>query len=81
MSSTLKQDLLSKISATEDEELLYLLNEDYEYFTKNKSSLQAIENLSSEQKEELTALFSIPFGNDTETYEDFKKATERWRIK
>lgn len=81
MSSTLKQDLLSKISATEDEELLYILNEDYEYFTKNKSNITAIENLSPRQKEELTALFSTPFGQDTESYEDFKKATERWRIK
>lgn len=34
MATTLKQELIDKISATEDENLLQLLKEDYDYFTK-----------------------------------------------
>ena len=81
MSSALKQELLEKIAATEDENLLLLLNEDYEYFSQNSKAITTIDNLSPEQRAELTELTNEPFGHETESYEDFKKATERWRMK
>ncbi len=81
MASTLKQGLLEKIAATEDENLLLLLNEDYEYFSQKNEAVNIIDTLSSEQIAELTELTDEPFGHETESYEDFKKATERWRTK
>ena len=33
MTSALKQELLEKIAATEDESLLMLLNDEYDYFS------------------------------------------------
>jgi len=39
MPSALKQELLDKIAATEDENLLLLLNEDYNFFSKKGVAL------------------------------------------
>lgn len=41
----------------------------------------SLDELSPEDKEELLSMFNEPFGHDTESLEDFKKATERWRTK
>jgi len=81
MSSVLKKELLEKIAATEDEDLLLLLNEDYEFFSKKNESITIIDGLSADQLAELSELVNEPFGHETESYEDFKKATERWRTK
>ncbi len=77
MSSSLKQELIDKITATEDENLLQLLKEDYDYFAAiGKPDI--IDELSKEDLEELKNLLNEPFGHETESYEDFKKAISRW---
>lgn len=78
MPTTLKQELIDKISATEDENLLQLLKEDYEYFT-GVGKPDIADELSQEDLEELKNLLNEPFGYETETYEDFKKVIDRWR--
>jgi hypothetical protein len=80
MSSTLKQELIEKISATEDETLLQLLKEDYDYFT-GEGGQDILDELSSEDRAELISLLNEPFGHETESYKDFKKATDKWRTK
>ena len=62
MSTNLKQELIDKISATEDENLLMLLKTDYDYF---KGNADVTDELSPEDKNELINLVSEPFGKDT----------------
>ncbi|MBD0333114.1 MAG: hypothetical protein ICV66_10695 [Chitinophagaceae bacterium] len=80
MSHTLKQELIDKIAATEDENLLQLLKEDFDYFT-GVGRPDIVDELAPEDLEELKNLLNEPFGHETESYEDFKKAIERWRSK
>jgi len=77
--SSLKEELLEKISATENEEVLQILKADYDYFINDNKNI--FDELSSSDKIELTNLLNEPFGNETESYEDFKKATDKWRTK
>ena len=79
MNSVLKQELIEKISATNDEDLLQILKADYDYFIDNKTDV--LDELSEKDKAELMTLLNEPFDKDTESYEDFKKATDQWRIK
>ena len=81
MQSALKQELLEKIAATEDENLLLLLNEDYDYFSQHHDASNILDTLTPRQAAELAELVNGPFGHETESYDDFKKATERWRTK
>jgi hypothetical protein len=78
MSSSLKQELIDKITSTEDENLLQLLKEDYDYFA-GIGKPDILDELSKEDLEELKNLLNEPFGYETESYEDFKKAVDRWR--
>lgn len=80
MSSNLKQDLINKISATEDENLLLLLNTDYEYFT-NEGKLDVTDELSEEDKAELITLVNEPFGFDTVSQQQLDEAIKQWRTK
>jgi len=80
MSTILKKDLIDKISATDDENLLQLMKEDYDYFT-GVGKPDIADELSNEDLEELKNLLKEPFGHETESYEDFKMALKRWRIK
>ncbi len=80
MSTILKKELIDKISATDDENLLQLMKEDYDYFM-GVGKPDIADELSREDLEELKNLLNEPFGHETESYEDFKKALKRWRIK
>lgn len=64
MVNDIKQDLINKISTTADENLLLLLKSDYEYFT-GEMEQDITDNLSEDDKKELTNLESEPFGFDT----------------
>ncbi len=79
MSTTLKQELIDKVSAIGDENLLQLLKEDYYYFT-GVCKPDIVDKLLQEDLEELKNLMSEPFGHETESYEDFKKAIEGWNF-
>jgi hypothetical protein len=76
MPITLKQELIEKISATNDENLLQLLMADLDYFS---SGADVLDELSSTDLAELQTMAQEPFGHETESYEDFKKAITQWR--
>ena len=78
MSTNIKQELIDKISATEDENLLMLLKTDYDYF---KGNSDVTDELSSEDKNELIYLVSEPFGKDTISQKEFDEALNQWRTK
>ncbi len=78
MSASIKQELIEKISATDDENLLMLLKTDYDYFTQEDNS-DVTDELSPEDKEELINLVSEPFGKDTISQQEFDEALRQWR--
>ena len=78
MPFSIKQELLDKIAATDDENLLQHLKDEMAYF---KGEKNVLDELSANDLEELQTLLKEPFGHETESYEDFKKATERWRTR
>ena len=71
---------MEKIVATIDKNLLQHIKEEIDYFT-GEGKINALDRLSSEDREELQKLLKEPFGHETETYEDFKMATQKWRTK
>lgn len=81
MPSALKQELLEKIAATEDERLLLLLNDDFDYFSQHTQALDITGNLSTTQLAELIELLNEPFGHETEAYGNFTQATARWHTR
>jgi hypothetical protein len=80
MVNDIKQDLINKISSTNDENLLLLLKADYEYFTEDEKK-DVADDLSEEDKEELTNLVSEPFGYETIFQQELDDAIRQWRTK
>ena len=80
MVNHIKQDLINKISNTNDENLLQLLKEDYEYFTEDKKK-DVTDDLHEEDREELTNLVSEPFGYETISQQELDEAIRQWRTK
>jgi len=80
MQSDLKQDLIDKISATNDENLLLLLKADYEYFVR-EGEMDVTDALSEEDKTELISMVGEPFGFDTISQQEFDEAIRQWRTK
>ena len=80
MTSSLKQELIEKISTTDNEDLLQILNADYDYFTE-QGTKDVLDDLSPEDRSELINMLNEPFGAETESFEDFTKATDKWRTK
>ena len=80
MTSTIKQELLEKIVATDDEEILQHLKEEIDYLA-GEGKTPVLDELSPEDREELQQLLKEPFGHETESYDEFKIATQRWRTK
>jgi hypothetical protein len=70
MPTTLKQELIEKITATNDENLLQMLLADLDYFS---SGTDVVDELSANDLAELQTMAQEPFGHETESYEDFKK--------
>lgn len=80
MSTNLKQELINKISETEDEDLLLLLKTDYDYFTQ-LNNRDVTDELSQEDKNELINLVSEPFGKDTISQQELDEAIRHWHTK
>jgi hypothetical protein len=80
MTSTIKQELLEKIAADDDEYLLQHIKEEIDYFT-GEGKTPVLDELSPENREELQQLLKVPFGHETESYNEFKIAMQRWRTK
>ena len=78
MLSDFKQELINKLSATNDERLLQHIKQAIDYFTGERKT-SVLDDLSPEDFQELQTLLKEPFGFETQSYEHFKKTTERWR--
>lgn len=76
----LKKELLTYIENTNDEELLLLLKEDFMFYGKIKDT-DITDELSEEQLKDLKALAEEDETKDVHTLDEFKKATDKWRIK
>lgn len=80
MSTNLKEELITKISATNDENLLLLLKTDYDYFS-HKNNRDVTDELSQEDKDELINLVREPFGKDTISQRELDEAISQWSKK
>ncbi len=76
----LKKELVSYIENTNDEELLSLLKEDFVFYGKVKET-DITDNLTPEQLQELNELAAKDNQKDTQTLDEFKKATDKWRTR
>lgn len=76
----LKRELVTYIENTNDEELLHLLKEDLMFYGKIKDR-DITDDLSEEQLKELKELAEEDETKDTLTLDEFRKATEKWRIR
>ena len=80
MVNDIKQDLLNKISNTNDENLLLLLKADYEYFTEDAGT-DVTDELSEKDKAELINLVKEPFGYEAISQQELDEAIRQWRTK
>jgi len=80
MTNNIKQNLINKISSTEDENLLLLLKTNYEYFTQDDGK-DVTDELSEEDKQELINLANEPFGFETISQQEPDEAISQWRTK
>jgi len=78
--SNLKKELLDCIENTNDEELLSLMKEDFVFYG-NVKDADIADNLNEKQVLELRALSEEDETKDTMTLDEFKQATQQWRIK
>jgi DNA topoisomerase VI subunit B len=78
--SELKKELVSLIENTNDEALLTLLKEDFVFYGNIKNT-DITDGLNDEQLQELKSLSEEESTKDTQTLEEFKKATQQWRTK
>lgn len=76
----LKKELVAMIEGTNDEELLSLLKEDFVFYGK-PTSADITDQLNQEQLTDLKSLAEEDETKDTHTLEEFKKATDKWRLK
>ena len=76
----LKKELISFIEKTNDEELLYLLKEDFVFYGKVEN-IDVTEGLNNNQLKELKALSEEDEMKDTITIDEYKNATAQWRTK
>lgn len=76
----LKKELVSYIQNTNDEELLSLLKEDFVFYGKVKDT-DITDNLTPEQLQDLNQLAAEDDLKDTQTLDEFKKATDKCRTR
>lgn len=81
MSNKIKEELIQIIQNTDDSELLSLMKEDFRFFEKSSASGDITDELSQLQIEELEVLANEDASENSHSYEEFKKATEKWRTK
>ncbi len=80
MKDTLKLELIEKITLSNDENLLQLLKADYDFFN-HEEGKDNTDELSPQDYSELVSMVNEPFGHETESYEDFLKAIDKWLTK
>ncbi|MGN6616949.1 MAG: hypothetical protein ACTHJ5_07195 [Ilyomonas sp.] len=77
---SLKEELVQKIAAIEDENLLLLLKADIEYFTKEGKE-DITDGLSESELKELQMLANEDAEKDTIRMEEYKKVLKQWYMK
>src|SRR3978361_1344746 len=80
MDEALKKEILEKLMATDDDELLSIVMEDIQLYEVAKTK-DVTDGLSLEDFAELKELAEEPAERDTISMEEFKAATQRWRTK
>lgn len=80
MVNEIKQDLINKISNTNDENLLLLLKADYEYFAEDAKQ-DVTDDLFADDRAELINLVNEPFGYETISQQQLDEAIRQWRTK
>ncbi len=78
MSITIKEQLLEKIKSTDNENLLQLLNTDFDFFSKNSD---ITDGLDEDEINELRQIVNEPDDKDTISLEEYKEITATWRKK
>ena len=76
----LKKELLAYIENTDDEALLSLLKEDLVFYGKVKD-IDITNDLNNEQLGELKVLSEEDEEKNTQSLDEFRKATQQWRTK
>ncbi len=76
----IKEELAKLIADTDNEELLSMVKEDLVFYKKSKT-IDITDSLSDEQLKELEKLANEPDEKDTQSLDEFNKATEKWRTK
>jgi hypothetical protein len=78
----IKEELHKLIDGIEDEHTLNVLNEDVvPYVIENRTKENDDEEMSEEEEKELDEAIRQADAGETVTWEEFLKATERWRTK
>jgi hypothetical protein len=73
-----KTRLLKRIEALDNDELVAVLEADISFF---QGEADVLDSISPADQEELQNMVNEPFGFETQTDAEFKKATEKWRIR
>ena len=76
----LKRELVAYTENTNDEKLLFLIRQDFVFYL-NVKDTDITDGLGYEQLKELTDLGEEHEEKETQTLDEFKKATQRWRTK
>lgn len=71
-----KTRLLKRIEALDNDELVAVLEADISFF---QGEADVVDAISRADRDELQNMVNEPFGFETESGTEFKKATEKWR--
>lgn len=74
----IKGELAKLIAETDNEELLSMVKEDLVFYKKSRTA-DITDSLSDEQLKELEKLANEPDEKDTQSLDEFNKATGKWR--
>jgi hypothetical protein len=74
-----QQQLIQQITAIKDEQILTMLEEELSYHLNNKSNIT--DHLTPYESNELHSIASEPDDINTASLDEYRQATERWRIK
>ena len=78
----IKDELHRLIDDIDDEHVLNVLNEDVvPYVIENRTKKEDDDEMSEEEEKELDEAIRQADKGETATWDDFLKATERWRTK
>ena len=75
----MQQQLISQISAVNDEDILRMLGEELSYSLQSQADLSTM--LSETDFKELTMLADEPIDKNTMSLNEFNKIMDQWRMK